>query len=91
MGILVYCGELHRIYRHASNFKIRRKQYGGCTIQAVQVGTAALRNPATGEFLPSVPVYIEATPTAVGIVSGLAATGIDQAVKQLTKNNKGDQ
>lgn len=35
------------------------------TIQAVQVGTAALRNPATGEFLPSVPVYIEATPAAV--------------------------
>ena len=34
------------------------------TIQAIQVGTAALRNPATGEVLPSVPVYIEATPEA---------------------------
>lgn len=26
----------------------------------VQVGVTALRNPATGEFLPSVPLYIKA-------------------------------
>lgn len=34
------------------------------TINAIQVGTTALRDPATGDFLPAVPVYIEATPEA---------------------------
>ena len=28
----------------------------------IQVGFTAMRNPATGEFLPAVPLYIEATP-----------------------------
>ena len=35
------------------------------TIQAIQGGTDTLRNPATGEPVLTVPVYIEATPAAV--------------------------
>ncbi|MCI8857805.1 MAG: hypothetical protein HFH26_14895 [Clostridiaceae bacterium] len=34
------------------------------TIEAISVGSFALRDPATGEFLPSVPLYIEATERA---------------------------
>lgn len=30
----------------------------------IQVGVTALRDPATGGFLPAVPLYIEATPEA---------------------------
>ncbi len=30
----------------------------------IQVGVTALRDPATGEFLPAVPLYIEATDAA---------------------------
>jgi hypothetical protein len=30
----------------------------------IQVGFTALRDPATGGFLPAVPLYIEATPEA---------------------------
>lgn len=41
--------------------------------------------------MPEFPAGDYLTAAAVGIVSGLAATGIDQAVKQLTKNNKGGQ
>ena len=38
--------------------------------------------------MPEFPATDYLTAAAVGIVSGLAATGINQAVKQLTKNNK---
>lgn len=31
----------------------------------IQVGVTAMRNPKTGDFLPSVPLYIKATPEAV--------------------------
>lgn len=41
--------------------------------------------------MPEFPAADYLTAAAVGIVSGLAATGVDQAVKQLTKNNKGDK
>lgn len=30
----------------------------------IQVGITALRDPATGDFLPAVPLYIEETPDA---------------------------
>ena len=30
----------------------------------IQVGTMALRDPVTGDFLPSVPLYIQRTPEA---------------------------
>ncbi len=30
----------------------------------IQIGITALRDPATGGFLPAVPLYIEATPDA---------------------------
>ena len=33
-------------------------------IEAIQIGSYALRDPATGEFMPSVPLYIEATARA---------------------------
>lgn len=32
------------------------------TINAIQIGTTALRNPKTGEFLSDIPVYIESSP-----------------------------
>lgn len=38
--------------------------------------------------MPEFPATDYLTAAAVGIVSGLAATGINQAVKQLAKNNK---
>ena len=41
--------------------------------------------------MPEFPATDYLTAAAVGIVSGLAATGINQAVKQLTKNNKEDK
>ena len=34
------------------------------TIEAIQIGSYAPRDPATGDFLPSVPLYIEATERA---------------------------
>ena len=34
------------------------------TIEAIQIGSYAPRDPATGEFMPSVPLYIEATERA---------------------------
>ncbi|MCI8527281.1 MAG: hypothetical protein HFF17_15530 [Oscillospiraceae bacterium] len=34
------------------------------TIEAISVGSFALRDPATGDFLPSVPLYIEANEQA---------------------------
>ena len=37
--------------------------------------------------LPDFPATDPLTATAVGIVSGLAATGINQAFKQVTQNN----
>jgi hypothetical protein len=38
---------------------------GGCKMQKfIQVGITALRDPATGGFLPAVPLYIEATEEA---------------------------
>ena len=33
-------------------------------IEAIQIGSYAPRDPATGEFMPSVPLYIEATERA---------------------------
>lgn len=41
--------------------------------------------------MPEFPATDYLTAAAVGIVSGLAATGINQAVKQLAKNNKEDK
>lgn len=38
---------------------------GEGVIQFIQVGVMALRDPITRDFLPSVPLYIEATPEAV--------------------------
>lgn len=37
----------------------------------IQVGVTALRDPLTGGFLPSVPLYIEATDQAVVAENGL--------------------
>lgn len=37
----------------------------------IQVGVTALRDPMTGDFLPSVPMYIEATDEAVVAENGL--------------------
>lgn len=37
----------------------------------IQVGVTALRDPLTGGFLPSVPIYIEATDQAVVAENGL--------------------
>ena len=41
--------------------------------------------------MPEFPPADYLTAAAVGIVSGLAATGINQAVKQLRENNKEDK
>lgn len=40
----------------------------------VQCGTAALRDPATGGFLPAVPLYIEVDASEVEPRTGLAAS-----------------
>lgn len=37
----------------------------------IQVGVTALRNPATGEFLPAVPLYIKAEDGAAESAEGL--------------------
>lgn len=34
------------------------------TKEYIQIGVTALRDPETGDFLPSVPLYIKATPEA---------------------------
>ena len=39
--------------------------------QFIQVGVTALRDPLTGGYLPSVPLYIEATDEAVIAENGL--------------------
>lgn len=51
-----------------------------CGISGAILGAVAL---ATG--MPEFPAGDYITAVAVGIVSGLAATGVDQAVKQLNK------
>ena len=35
------------------------------TDRYIQIGVTALRDPATGEFLPATPLYIKETPEAV--------------------------
>lgn len=39
--------------------------------QFIQVGVTALRDPLTGGYLPSVPLYIEATDQAIVAENGL--------------------
>lgn len=39
----------------------------------IQIGITALRDPATGGFLPAVPLYIEATPDATAAESAMIA------------------
>jgi len=43
----------------------------------VQVGVTALRDPATGDFLPSVPLYIKVEPESIDAKSGLAQCELD--------------
>lgn len=54
----------------------------------IQVGVTALRDPATGDFLPAVPIYILATPETkgaeqalIGDVSGVLADRLRQYVE----------
>lgn len=37
----------------------------------IQIGVTATRDPATGDYLPAVPLYIEATDTAQKSADGL--------------------
>ena len=42
----------------------------------IQVGVTALRDPLTGEFLPSVPIYVERTDLEAGPVPKLDLSDI---------------
>lgn len=66
--------------------------------QYIQVGVTALRDPATGDFLPAVPLYIRTTPETKAAeealtqdIAGVLAERFQSYLEQTRKHNKGGQ
>ena len=62
----------------------------------IQVGVTALRDPATGDFLPAVPLYIRATPKTQAAeealtrdIAGVLAARFKTYVEQTGQGKKG--